>query len=295
MQQKIIWVLPNVAEFNKNGRGSIYGRLVEAKRLGFDLIEIPADFIKNKTEIEITGLSFGDFLTKDAIVRLYDKTNVDTNSLNRRYILHTDPQLRRNIGNRTVQPKPLKWYNKVWLEKFIEMLHNIVEYFEVPPYAIEIHPGTKPNKIENVTNAMSILSDEFPDTLILLENRTEQIVSNAKQINTLWNLLKETSNSKKLGIILDVQQLFTVSKGDLRIFIKNIQNLNVESLTGVHIHSKHKCPSLNDKIPWQKVFEWLSKVITEKRLFLVNPEVHHRNQILKTRKFIEKLFYNCRE
>ncbi len=285
---QIIWVLPNVSEFNKNGRGSLYKRLVEAKKLGFDLIEIPADFIKNKTEIKITGLNIGDFLTKEAISRLYNKANVDTNALNYKYILHTDPQLRRKIDSRSVQPKPLQWYNKTWLEKFIEMLNNIIEYFEAPPYAIEIHPGTKPNKIEDVANAMCILSNEFSNTFILLENRTKQIISNAKQINTLWNLLTEISNPKKFGVILDVQQLFTTCR-NLESFIKNFQNLNIEALKGVHIHSNHKCPNLTDRIPWQKVFEFLSKVIKKKQLFLINPEVHHKNHILETKKFIEKM------
>lgn len=75
MTSKIIWVLPNVSQFNRNGRGSLQERYYVAKRLGFDAVEIPADFIKNSTEVKITGLQLGSFLTEEAILRLYKKPN----------------------------------------------------------------------------------------------------------------------------------------------------------------------------------------------------------------------------
>lgn len=76
---KIIWVLPNIAQFNRNGRGSFYQRYIEAKRLNFDAIEIPADFIKNKTEVKLTRLPIGEFLTREAISKLYKKPNLSIN------------------------------------------------------------------------------------------------------------------------------------------------------------------------------------------------------------------------
>jgi hypothetical protein len=39
---------------------------------GCKFIEMPADFIKNKTEIELTGLDLGCTLTKEAVTRLYE-------------------------------------------------------------------------------------------------------------------------------------------------------------------------------------------------------------------------------
>jgi len=202
---KIIWVLPNIAQFNRNGRGSFYQRYIEAKRLNFDAIEIPADFIKNKTEVKLTRLPIGEFLTREAISKLYKKPNL---SINIPYILHTDPQARKNTK--------LKWYDIQWRKKFIEMLHNLSEYFEKEPYAIEIHSGTGPNSLRDIVNAMIELVEEFPKTKILIENRPHQIMRDAFSMNKLWNLLKrefpDIVESKRVGVILDVYQLFTATK-----------------------------------------------------------------------------------
>ena len=51
----------------------------KAKRLNFDAIEIPAAFIKNKTEVKLTRLPIGEFLTREAISKLYKKPNLSIN------------------------------------------------------------------------------------------------------------------------------------------------------------------------------------------------------------------------
>jgi len=57
---KIQYVYPNVSGISQ--RGGLLERWNLAKQNGCDLIEVPADFVKNKTEIEKTGLNLGEFL-----------------------------------------------------------------------------------------------------------------------------------------------------------------------------------------------------------------------------------------
>jgi len=56
---------------------------------------MPADFIKNKTEIELTGRELGATLTKEAVVALYEPGSP---SKDLAYILHTEPSLPRTDG-----------------------------------------------------------------------------------------------------------------------------------------------------------------------------------------------------
>jgi len=284
MGPKVIWVLPNVAQFNKNGRGSFQERYYEAKKLNFDAIEIPADFIKNPTEVKLTGLLIGDVLTREAISKLYKKPS---RRISIKYILHTDPQARRD--------SKLKWYNPEWRRKFIEMLNNLIEYFEMEPYAIEIHPGTKPNSIKNITSAMVELTEEFPRTKILIENRTHQLITDAFSMNKLWNMLRQEYpnivESGRVGIVLDVQQLFTQTGKNRILLQRHLQIIEPEAIFGVHIHSGsrgHHTPSLKDPIPWIDVAKFLNNSLKNKEEFLINPEVHTKSEIQATRLFIER-------
>ena len=69
---QITYVYPNVSELNRKGRGGLVARQVLAESTGCGLVEIPADFIKNRTEIKLTGLDFGSFLDDTAISALYE-------------------------------------------------------------------------------------------------------------------------------------------------------------------------------------------------------------------------------
>ncbi len=69
MLRKVSYVFPNVSDIRQ--RGSLYDRWILAEKYNCDYIEVPADFIKNKTEIQKTGLGICEFLDKKAIATLY--------------------------------------------------------------------------------------------------------------------------------------------------------------------------------------------------------------------------------
>jgi len=56
----VSYVYPNVTGIPQ--RGGLLQRLLLANKLGCKYIEMPADFIKNKTEITRTGLQIGVFI-----------------------------------------------------------------------------------------------------------------------------------------------------------------------------------------------------------------------------------------
>ncbi len=63
------FVYPNVTEFEQ--RGGLAERWARARDIGCDIVEVPADLIKNKTEVERTGQDIGSFLTQSSIELLY--------------------------------------------------------------------------------------------------------------------------------------------------------------------------------------------------------------------------------
>ncbi len=100
----ISYVYPNVSGIQQ--RGGLVDRWQLAKELRCSYVEVPADFIKNKTEIEKTGLNLGDFLTEKAIAALYSEaTNVPRKL---KYIIHTEPSLARKDGYGITHQAPLK-------------------------------------------------------------------------------------------------------------------------------------------------------------------------------------------
>src|SRR5271157_730837 len=131
---EITFVLPNVMSLNpKHSRGSLHKRCEMALQYDFSYIEVPAHFIRNK-EPEFTGLNPGGFLTKGAIKQLYSEDGELPSGV--KYILHTDPQL---------SPKcHLRWDDKVWRKRFINMQIDLASHLGFPPSMIEIHPGKGP-------------------------------------------------------------------------------------------------------------------------------------------------------
>lgn len=198
--------------------------------------------------------------------------------------MHTDPQSGR--GGK------LKWYDPKWRREFIKMLNTLIKYFGTKPYGIEIHPGTSPNSIKSIAIAIGELAEEFPETKILLENRTRQIISNGININKLWDIIKQNySDSKGIGIVLDIQQLFTQTGKNPALFQKHLRILKPEAILGVHIHSGprgHHVPSLKDPIPWMEVSKFLKSSMEVNNEFLINPEVHTKREIQVTKAFIER-------
>ena len=86
MSKKVSYVYPNTSDLNRGGRGGLSARFELAQSAGCKFIEMPADFIKNKTEIQLTGLDLGSTLTKEGVATLYEPGSP---SRDLAYILHT--------------------------------------------------------------------------------------------------------------------------------------------------------------------------------------------------------------
>ena len=137
---------------------------------------MPADFIKNKTEIKLTGLELGSPLTKDAVVVLY---HPGSPSRNLAYIHHTEPSLPRTDGYGLSHQAVLRWNTPEWVSRFTEMLLFIAHHLSLPAAVIEVHPGDALNSVDDIINAVRFIQNTFHSEfatrpLIFLENRTEQ-------------------------------------------------------------------------------------------------------------------------
>ena len=245
---------------------------------------MPADFIKNKTEMKLTGLELGCPLTNRAITSLYE---LGSPSRDLAYILHTEPSLSRSDGYGLACQVPLRWHTPEWVFSLIEMLIFIAHHLSLPPAVIEIHPGDKRNSINDIINAVRLILHRFnyefaASPLILLENRTGQFLSSGQELASFAKLIaKEEDLKSTVGIVLDIQQLFTSTKSR---FSNELNAIPRESIKGLHIHTKHRTPSISDPIPWKKVFSWVRQVAGN---IIINPEVHHRKQVSETIRFCE--------
>jgi len=268
MELKLVY--PNVSQLNRRGsRGGLDERSKLARQTGCRYVEVPADFIKNQSEVNRTGLSVGSFLDESAIGRLYEPTRSEK-CLG--YILHTEPMRRRQVK--------LAWHDTQWRKKLVQMLLNLCDYLGYPASFIEIHPGGRGNSNENLLCAcreiLEAFEKEYSSTLIiLLENRTKQFISTGRHLNSFWKYLKEKHADLEthVGIVLDVQQLFTATG---KRFIQELDLIPREAIKGLHIHRKHGPPSLADPIPWRYVFEHLREILPQA---LLNPEIHHRDDV----------------
>lgn len=285
---KVSYVYPNVSGILQ--RGGLLERWKLAKKLGCTYIEIPADFIKNKTEIKKTGLKLGSFLNELAIHILYKKDYKIPQEL--KYILHTEPSLLRNDSYSILYQPPLEWYNEVWVKKFVCMVISISKFFGIPPTIIELHPGDRKNSFEDILKSIMFLLDKYNEVfgvepLILIENRTRQFISNGRDINRFWKFLSANYRDlkKKVGIVLDIQQLYTVTKEN---FQREFEMVPLEALKGFHIHYKHRVPDLSDEIPWKLVFDRISNM---KSNIIINPEIHHKNKVKDAIEFCEGMLH----
>jgi len=290
---KVQYVYPNVSEIEQ--RGNLLERWKLAKELNCEYVEVPADFIKNKTEIDKTGLNLGNFLTKEAIGVLYKKNYYHVPD-EIAYVLHTEPSLIRDDGYGIAYQSPLKWYDKEWVTSLVEMTISISDFLEKPAKAIEIHPGDRRNSFSDIAQSVEILLKAYKERfgiepLVLLENRTGQFISCGKDILKLWEFVSQQypQLQNKLGIVLDVQQLYTVAK---KKFLEELELIPLDALRGFHIHTKHGVPTLADSIPWKQVFGLL---LETKGRVLVNPEVLHRRQVKHTITFCQEMISNIKE
>jgi len=170
------------------------------------------------------------------------------------------------------------------------MVIVISKFFKIPATAIEIHPGDKRNSFKELINSVEFLLSEYynkfhQESLILLENRTGQFISQGTQINDFWYYVTENYPHlrQKIGIILDVQQLYTMTKQNFREQLSMIPH---DSIKGFHIHYKHRLPSLSNEIPWEDVFKFIKNVEQD---IIINPEIHHKNKVKDTIDFCKSL------
>jgi len=275
------YVYPNVSDFNRSCRGSLQKRWICALEAKCKYTEVPAHFIMSNNDIKKTDLNSGSFLTREAISVLYDNSAVPPEVI---YILHSE--FRSGL---------IKWRDQNWVNRMVEMLILIANHFGVPPIAVEIHPGGR-NTNDDLINATRLLLQKYKDgfdhlPLILLENRTKQFISNGKQLARFWRRVSEVGDDiiGQMGIVLDVQQLFTSVNEDIKVFLEHLRIIPEEAIKGVHIHYGHRNPTKEDPIPWKSVFSFLSKL---SQPLIINPEVHHHNQVRNTISFCESMFSN---
>ncbi|RZB29956.1 MAG: hypothetical protein SRB1_02236 [Desulfobacteraceae bacterium Eth-SRB1] len=287
MKYKTSYVFPNISAFNRNGRGGLHKRYEIAVATNCSFIEVPADFIKNKTEVQLTGKKLGSILTAEDVEKLYE---FGTPSEKVKYILHTEPSLSRSNGTGTSITPPLLWNNRKWVSDFIEMTIAISKRFKIPPAGIEIHPGGRNNTNQDLIRSIMAIRAQFEKTFkiapfVVVENRTGQFISNGDQIADFWEALLSTERrlSDVVGVVLDIQQLYTATKN---AFLKQLKLIPHKSVKGLHIHCRHRTPSIENKIPWESAFPWVGKI---KHKIFVNPEVHHQSQANDTISFCNKM------
>jgi hypothetical protein len=282
---EIRFVFPNVSGFNsKNSRGGLLNRWENAKKYSFDFVEVPANFVK-KTETEFLGLSKCEFLTKEAINKLYSKDDKLPRDI--KYIFYIEPAL--------VSKCHLIWYGEPWVKRFIAMNIDIARHMGLPPTMIEIHPGKKPNTNQYIAESAIKLFNNFKDEFkvkptILIENRTGHVISNGIQMKEFWDyLLKDYPLYQKyIGFVVDFRTMYTQVSRDYSNnvnshFIDNIELIPDESIKGCHIHNSHtKAPTIRDDVPWLSVF---NKIINVNNDLILNPEVFSPGLAVKTKKF----------
>ena len=117
----LIFTYPNTTSISQRGGLKKRFELMSDinKRFGtedFQIVEIPADFIKNKTEENKTGLRVCSMINKSKVNKLYTK---EKNPHKINYILHTDPVFSRQGNNGSCTSK-LNWYNSGWVNDFLK-------------------------------------------------------------------------------------------------------------------------------------------------------------------------------
>lgn len=80
--------------------------------------------------------------------------------------------------------------------------------------------------------------------LVLLENRTGQVVSTGRNLLDVWRIVEREGAefARHLGVVLDVQQLFKQTAGRSKHaggFLGSLGMIPDEALRGFHIHHRH--------------------------------------------------------
>lgn len=280
------WVYPNTSELNRGGnRGGLAERDVFRASLGFGMVEVPGDFVKNGSECERLGVELGYMLTSPAQAALiYGPTHTGGHV---RYSLHTEPSIPRSGRGYRPTQADLRWYDAEWLDKFWVHIASIVDHIGVLPEIVEVHPGYRPNTPRSIALAVSSLLSKWRQRyggapLFLLENRTGQVVARGRQMAEYWTEATGLPGglSSSMGLVLDVQQLFTEAKS---AFTNDLMELPLSAIRECHVHAKHSTPSHADPIDWDSALRIL---VQSRHAVYVLPEVHHNAAVSRTVEFV---------
>lgn len=281
------YIYPNVTEISR--RGGLLERWCLAEQLRCTYVEIPGDFIKNKTEVERTGQDIGSILTRSSIEKLYQHEAGLPYTL--RYSLHAEPGIprRRDRHGRQIKAE-LRWRDPEWVITFGDMLLEIGDFLGVPPDIIEVHPGSQKNTYADIATGIHTLiiahqSAFGVEPRVLLENHRDQRVATGKQIQGFWRTLINSHPEIRAlsGIALDPKHLHTVTRED---FTQSLKIIPPEALKGIHIHTDLRSPSVTDKVPWREVFAAIRDLPDRP---YIKPAVYQKNRVAETIEFCENM------
>jgi hypothetical protein len=275
-------------------RGGLLSRWEDASRLGCEFLEIPANFIKHSKEEEATGLGMCQVLTDDAIRRLYISARDVPEDL--RYIMHTEPSFaHEDVHGKKHPPADLRWNEREWVNAFTDMLISISKHLGKPASIIEIHPGSNRSvKMRDIANAMKMIRERYGDHFgegypqVVLENRNISNIEDGRQLRELWMTMQEYTSEicDTCGIVLDLSVLFNVARRRGESYDSYLDAIPTEGVKGIHVHTLHKAPSLEDPVPWKRAFEKVKEIPHD---FFLNPEIHHANRIADTIAFCRRM------
>ena len=207
-----------------------------------------------------------------------------------KFLSFTEPSLPRRDAYGLSYQSPLKWHDQAWVEQFIDMIIILSEYLKVPASVIEIHPGDDRNTYEDLIRACREILRRYESALgimpqILLENRTGQFISTGKDLAAFWRAIIAGPGDLKfhVGIVLDSSSFIPLPGQN---FDDQFSLIPLEAIKGLHIHSKHRTPSFQDKIPWRMVFE---RIRSSKEPRIINPEIHHGKAVPEAVEFCRNL------
>ncbi|HOI57544.1 MAG: hypothetical protein PHT97_08555 [Methanoculleus sp.] len=280
------YIYPNVTELAR--RGGLLERWHLAEPLGCTYIEIPADFVKNRTEVERTGQEIGSMLTRSSIEHLYEQDRDLPGSLS--YVIHTEPAIPRRDQHGRQVTAALRWHDADWVGAFSDMLLEIEDFLGIPPDIIEIHPGDRKNTHAAIVAAMHTLIvahwDAFGvEPLVLVENHKDQGVSTGSRIQAFWATLKNLHPeiAGLAGIALDPWHLYSAAREE---FPGSLGEIPAEALRAFHIHNNLNLPSMNDAIPWREVFRVISRIPETPR---IKPVVYQKSRVAGAIAFCDEL------
>ncbi|MDN7025959.1 hypothetical protein FGU65_13875 [Methanoculleus sp. FWC-SCC1] len=283
------FIYPNVASVRQ--RGGLAERWALADAAGCSYVEMPADLVKNRTEVERTGQDVGSFLSAASIELLYESGGGVDGGV--RYILHTEPSVPRRDGYDLVTQTPLRWYDDAWVTTFVEMLLGIEEFLGSPAAAVEIHPGDARNTHEDLILAVDDIVEAHESAfgfapLVLLENRTNQIIADGADMAAFWDCIRTEApeTACRFGFVIDLQQLYAVTRGRLAAAFSEVPQ---RAIAGLHVHHRHRCPSPSDPIAWEDVFAVVRKI---DRPLLVTPAVHDARRVQDAMGFCRRMLGN---